>query len=523
MPGMESIATTKKGSHLIRSTSVVACMTFISRIVGFLRDVVIAQHFGAVAGVDAYLIAFKIPNFMRRLFAEGAFSQAFVPVLAEYQQTRPDAVKSFIARIAGTLGGILAIVTVCVVLITPIIIFMFAPGFGWGTPRFELASALLRITFPYLLLISLTAMAAAILNTYGSFAIPAFTPVFLNLCLILAALFLASYFDQPVYALAIAILVAGIVQLGFQLPFLAKRQLLPRPQFAWRDKGVQRVLKLMLQALFGVSVAQVNLLLDTLFASFLPVGSVSWLYFSNQLSNFPLGVFGVAIATVILPHLSRQHAQHSDANYQQAIDWGLRSILFIAIPAAIGLALLAGPILATLFQYKKFTGHDVLMTRLSLMAFATGLPAFMLVKVLATAFYARKNIKTPVKIGVIAMVSNVVLNLILMFPLAHAGLALATSLAAMFNAAALFYLLIKRQFFQPQAGWWRFTGQIVLANGLLVAWIVWSTGPLADWFAWSARIRAEHLGVIIGVGIFIYLGSLMMTGLRLKHLRGPVY
>lgn len=508
---------------LLRSTSLVSFMTMLSRVLGFARDMVIAHFFGAGAGVDAFLIAFKIPNFMRRLFAEGAFSQAFVPVLAEYQEQQEfTEVQQFVSRIAGTLGVILFVVTIIAVIATPILVMIFAPGFGHGSPRYLMATYMLRITFPYLMLISLTAMSGAVLNTYGRFGIPAFTPVLLNISLIGAAIYLAPYFQQPVEALAWGVLVAGIVQLGFQIPFLAQIKLLPLPRFAWHDSGVRRVLKLMVPALFGVSVAQVNLLMDTLFASFLPVGSVSWLYFSDRLTNFPLGVFGVAIATVILPHLSRKHSDHQPELFSKALDWAIRCILLIAIPAAIGLFILAGPLLASLLGYGRFGTHDVMMARLSLMAFSVGVPAFMLIKVLASGFYAKQNIKTPVKIGVAAMICNMVLNLILIKPFAHMGLAAATTTSAFVNAGALLYLLMKYDIYQPNKGWLKFAGQIATANILLAAWLIWQNVAMPQWLAWHWAERASHLAYLIIPAMLIYLAALFLSGMRFNDFRGQV-
>ncbi len=505
---------------LLRSTSVVATMTMLSRICGFVRDMVIAQLFGADASIDAFLVAFKIPNFMRRLFAEGAFSQAFVPVLAEYSEKRSsEQVKSFISHMAGTLGLILLLITVLAELAAPLIIGIFSPGFIGEPVRFHLATQLLRVTFPYLLFISMTAFTSAILNTYGRFAIPALTPVLLNLTLILFALCFSPYFHEPVTALAWGVFVAGIIQFCFQLPFLSRLGLLGRPKINLKDPGVRRVLLLMVPALFGVSVAQVSLLLDTLFASFLPVGSISWLYYSDRISSLPLGVFGVAIATVVLPHLSRKHADNDHNNYSKALDWGIRWVLLLGIPASIGLLLLAGPLLTTLFQYGEFSTSDVMMTQKSLLAFALGVPAFMLVKVLAAAFYAKQNIKTPVKYAVIALATNVFLMVALIFPLAHGGIALATSLGAMLNAGLLLFGLLRREIYVPAQGWRRFFMQLVVANSAMAVLLYVERGELAQWLQWSWSVRVSHLLILIIVAISVYLVGLYSMGLRLKTLR----
>jgi len=513
-------APVKKNKSLLRSTATVSTMTMLSRVMGFVRDVIIARIFGASAGMDAFLVAFKIPNFMRRLFAEGAFSQAFVPILSEYQRTQSfNQTQLFVSKIFGTLGFILFLLTIVVVIATPVMIMVFAPGFDIEGERYALAVFMLRITFPYLLLISLTAVAGAVLNTYGRFAIPAFTPVLLNVCLILAALYLVPYFSEPIVALAWGVFIAGVMQLAFQIPFLKRLGFLRLPRIDWHDSGVRRVLTLMVPALFGVSVAQVNLLVDTIFASFLAVGSVSWLYYSDRLMNFPLGVFGVAIATVILPHLSRKHAEASAEHFAVGLDWAVRMVLLIALPSALGLLWLAGPLLATLFGYGEFSVYDVQQARLSLMAFSIGVPAFMLVKVLASAFYAKQNIKTPVKIAVVAMVSNTILLLILIKPLAHMGLALATSIAGFINVGALFYFLVKRGIFVPQPGWLRFAGQLFLANGLLLAWLWFYSPDLSQWLVWGWAGRLLTLALIVVVSMVMYALALFISGMRVRHFR----
>lgn len=506
--------------RLLKSTTTVSSMTFLSRIAGFARDMVVAQLFGATAGVDAFFVAFKIPNFMRRLFAEGAFSQAFVPVLSEYREQQGEAeAKLFIDRIAGSLASALLAITVLGILAAPFIILLFAPGFDTGGTRYELASHMLRITFPYLLLISLTAFVGAVQNSYGRFAVPAFTPVLLNICMIAAAFYWRHYFATPVIALAWGVFAAGIVQLLFQVPFLYRRRLLPRPRLGWHDPGVMRVLKLMVPALFGVSVAQVNLMLDMVFASFLQIGSVSWLYYSDRLTQLPLGVFGVAIATVILPHLSRQFARGSKDGFANAVDWGIRSILLIGVPASLGLAILAAPLLISLFNYGAFAEHDVLMATRSLIAFALGLPAFMLVKTLAAAYYSRQDIKTPVKIGVYAMVANTVMNCIFIWPLQHAGLALSTSLAAWLNVSLLAWGLYRDQAYQPRAGWRIYLVRLLSANIVMLLWMWWLSPARDSWFGWGWRMRVGHLALLVVGAILSYFATLRLTGLRYRDLR----
>jgi putative peptidoglycan lipid II flippase len=491
--------------------------------VGFVRDMLIAQLFGVQAGMDAFWVAFRIPNFMRRLFAEGAFSQAFVPVLSEYQQTRAIAdVRTFIACIAGQLGAVLSFITIIGVLAAPIIIFIFAPGFEVNSVRSVLAIEMLRLTFPFLLLVSLTAMAGAILNTYGYFGVPAFTPVLLNICMILAAFYLSPHLAQPVVGLAWGVLIAGICQFLFQIPFLYYRRLLVKPKMVWDDPGVKHVLKLMIPALFGVSVAQLNLMIDSIFASFLKVGSVTWLYFTDRLTDFPLGVFGVAIATVILPHLSRSQAEQYTEKYSSTLDWALRSILLIGVPAALGLAIFSMPLIASCFAYGKFSSYDLLQTQKSLIALASGVPAFMMVKVLASGFYARQDIKTPVKVGAWTMVVNTILCAMLIWPLAHAGLALASALAGYVNCAILLALLIRRGNYQPSSGWLKFILQLLLANLTIVIYLFIMLGEMNLWLEQPAWLRLVSLMAHVLAAVLIYLLCLYFTGVSLKQFYGQM-
>lgn len=453
---------------LLKSTAVVGGFTLISRILGFIRDVVIAYVFGASTSTDAFFVAFKIPNFMRRLFGEGAFSQAFIPVLSEYKTQRDKAeVKHLVNHVAGHLGGVLLLVTIIGIVIAPLLVLIFAPGFFQNKEKYDLTIAMLQITFPYLLFIALTAFAGAVLNTYGQFAVPALTPVLLNVCLIGAALWIAPSLEQPVMALAYAVFFAGLIQLAFQLPFLHRLHLLPKPSFKRHDEGVSRIYRLMLPALFGVSVSQINLLIDTLMASFLVTGSISWLYYSDRLMEFPLAIFGLALATVMLPDLSKSVAQGDMQKYSKTLDWALRWLFLIVIPSMLGLIVLAAPILTTLFHNGEFSDNDVIRTSHSLIAYSVGLVGFVLIKILASGFYSRQDTRTPVKIAVIAMVANMVLNLILIWPLAHAGLALATSLAALLNAGLLYRGLRTEGVFQPQPGWRRFLLRIAMASGCM--------------------------------------------------------
>ena len=522
--------TAEKGTGLIRSSAVVGAMTMLSRVLGLVRDIVIAGVIGVSGAADAFFVAFKIPNFLRRLFAEGAFSQAFVPVLADYKAGGSHAaVQGLVNRVAGMLGGSLLLLTALTILAAPLVTTVFAPGFVSQPDKFELTSSMIRITFPYLFLISMTGFCGAVLNSYGRFAVPAFTPVLLNLSLIGSALGAAAWFEQPVYALAWGVFLAGIVQLLFQLPSLYRLDLVPRPLWDSKDEGVRRILTLMVPALFGVSVSQINLLLDTVLASFLPTGSVSWLYFSDRLAELPLGVFGIAIATVILPNLSAHRAASREGQFTATLDWAMRSVLLIGVPAALALAILAEPILITLFQNgpRGLTPHDVSMASLSLRAYSLGLIAFMLVKILAPGFYARKDTKTPVKIGIIAMVANMVMNLLLVLPLmhywnvGHLGLALATSLSAYLNALLLLRGLKRSGAYQAQPGWGRYALRLLLATTGMALVIAWLLPPLQMWLDWGWQMRAWRMFILCGAGVLAYLAFHVLLGTRLRHLKAP--
>ncbi len=505
---------------LLRSSGLVGTMTMLSRVLGLVRDMVIARYFGAGAGADAFFVAFKIPNFLRRLFAEGAFSQAFVPVLSSYREKQAlTDVQRLVNAVAGSLGLVLLAVTLVAMLGSPLLTAVFAPGFVDDEVKFALASDMLRITFPYLLLISLTAFAGGILNSYDRFAVPAFTPVLLNLAMIGAAVFMTPLMDEPIMALAWGVLIAGALQLFFQLPFLMRLGLLPRPKVDYRHDGVRRIMTLMVPALFGVSVSQINLLLDTVLASFLQTGSVSWLYYSDRLAELPLGVFGIAIATVVLPNLSRKHAVASMKDFAATVDWAIRAVLLIGLPAAIALVLLAEPLIATLFHYGEVTDRDVAMSAQSLRAYSVGLLAFMLIKVLAPGFFARQNTRTPVKIGIIAMVANMVLNLALIGPLAHAGLALATSLSAWLNTFLLWRGLSREGAWQRQSGTLRFLGQLAIANGVLAAVILYLNAPVSQWLAAGGMERATDMAVLVAAGVSAYFVALVVVGVRVRHFR----
>ncbi len=501
--------------RLVKSTSTVAGFTLLSRILGFLRDIILAKIFGATGLFDAFVVAYKIPNFLRRLFGEGAFSQAFVPILADYRASASEEkVHSFVNHVSGTLAATVGLVVIVFEIAAPFIIMVFAPGFFHDPHRYATCVHLLRILSPYLWLIVLTAFSGAVLNTYGLFAAPAFTPVLLNIAFIGTALLWAPHTAHPIYALGFGVLIGGVAQIAVQLPFLKKIGLIPRFVLGFCHSGTKRVMKRMVPALFGVSVAQISLLVDNVFASFLPAGSISWLYYSDRLIYLPLGVIGVALATVVLPYLSRQHAKKDEIVFSHTLDWALRCALFIGVPSAVGLGVLAGPVLATLFHYGKFNAYDVTMTAKSLRAFSVGLPAFMLVKVLASAFYSRQNIRTPVKVAAVAMISNLVLNALLIVPLKHAGLALATSLSSILNATLLYVLLIKKQIYQPQSQWGRLLFALLFGNTIMAMILFFAAGPLQQWLDWPALSRVLHLLFAIVMGIVSYFFVLWFVGIR---------
>ncbi|MDD3518686.1 MAG: murein biosynthesis integral membrane protein MurJ [Chromatiales bacterium] len=511
--------------RLYKSTAVVGGMTMLSRLLGYLRDLVLAVTFGATGATDAFFVAFRIPNFLRRLFAEGAFSQSFVPVFSEYRENRTrEELKDLTDHVAGTLGLWLLGVTALGILIAPILIFMFAPGFSAGNGRHEMASEMLRITFPYLLFISLTAMAGGILNSFGRFGVPAFTPVLLNLAMIAAALWLAPLMDEPVMALAWGVFIAGAAQLALQLPFLHRLGVLPRPRFRRGHEGVKRILTLMLPAIFGSSVVQVNLLVDTLIASFLATGSISWLYYSDRFVELPLALFGIAIGTVILPRLSSEHARAGREDFTHTLDWALRLSMVIAVPAALGLVLLATPIFAALIQYREFTADDTRMAALSLMAYGAGLPAFILIKVLAPGYYSRQDTRTPMRIGIVAVVANMLLNVLVVVPWVwlelpgpHAGLAAATALSAWLNAGMLYRGLRREGVYEPLSGWRSLLLKTALAAVALVAVLLWLLPPFDALTAWPPVRRLSWLGLLVAAGAGAYLLALLLLGLRPRH------
>jgi putative peptidoglycan lipid II flippase len=528
---------------LLRSTLSFSGATFISRILGLAREVVFARAFGATWYTDAFWVAFRIPNFMRRLFAEGSFSTAFVPAFTEVKEKGThDDMRLMISRVAGTLGAILLVITALGVFFAPQVTALFAPGSRDEPAKFQLTADLLQITFPFLLFISLTAMAGAVLNTFHKFALPALTPVVMNLCMIAAALWWAPHFEVPIESMAWAILIAGVVQLLVQLPGMAKLGLLSWPRWGWAAPEVKKVMKLMIPTLFGSSVAQVNLLFDTLIATFLITGSQSWLAQSDRLLEFPLGVFGVALGTVILPSLSRHHVNTDHAGFSKALDWGLRTTLLISVPAMLGLVLLAQPLIVTMLQYGAFTAHDSYMASLSLSALSLGLPAFALVKVLAPAFFARQDTRTPVRAGVSAMIANMFLNvgfLALLFaiwhqpadleqgwldglsrvPGLHMALALASALASYLNMAMLWRALGRDGIYERQPGWGRFVLRLVVSCALMSVFLLVGRWLWPDWNV-HFWVRAMRVAVLVGGGAATFAAVQYAMGFRIGHLRG---
>lgn len=501
--------------NLLRALATVSGLTLVSRIFGFVRDVVIARMFGAGLATDAFFVAFRIPNLLRRLFAEGAFSQAFVPILAEYRTRRGEAeTHDLVSKVATVLTLVLSLVTVVGVLAAPAIVYVTAPGFSQTPQKFDLTVSMLRVTFPYILFISLVALASGVLNTWSRFAVPAFTPTLLNIAFLVGALGFASYFDPPINVLPWAVLGGGVLQLAFQLPALKRIGMLPRWRRPRGDPGVKRVLKLMAPALFGVSVAQVSLVLNTIFASFLGTGAVSWLYYADRLMEFPTGLLGVALGTILLPSLAKTYADTDGAEFSRLLDWGLRMTLLLALPAAVALAVLATPLVATLFLHGAFTANDVEMTRRALVAYSAGLGGLILVKVLAPGFYSRQNVTTPVRIAIATLVITQLLNLALVTPLGHAGLALAIGLGAWFNAGMLYTKLRTHRIYTPQAGWGRFALQLAVAVAVMTAILFWLNRPSAWWIAASAQARALWLALLCVAGAGGYFASLFALGIR---------
>ena len=508
--------------NLLKAALSVSAMTFLSRITGLIREIIGFNLFGASAAMDAFQVAWRIPNLLRRLFAEGAFSQAFVPVFAEYKNKRGETETRLLAgRIASVLALILFIVTLIGVIAAPVLVYVTASGFAANPEKFALTTQLVRITFPYIFFISLIALAAGILNSFSAFKTPAFTPVLLNLSVIACALLLTPYVNPPILALAWGTLIGGIVQLAFQVPALRKINMLPRISFAaWKfrkDEGVMRVLKLMAPAVLGVSVAQISLLLNTQIASFLPTGSVSWLTAADRLMEFPSAMLGVALGTVLLPSLVKHHAEENTIEYSRLLDWGLRTTLLLTLPAAVALALLATPLIATIFQHGEFRAQDVLMTRTALVAYAVGLTGIILVKILAPGFYARQNIKTPVKIAIFTLLITQLFNLAFVPMFQHAGLALSIGLGACVNAGLLYFFMRKQGIYLPQPEWLAFMLKIVVALYVMGGVLLWICGADSEWLTSTTLAKCWRLTLIICAGAFSYFASLWLMGFRLNQ------
>jgi len=501
--------------NLLKSLATISSLTLVSRILAFVRDVLIARIFGAGAATDAFFVAFKLPNLLRRLFAEGAFSQAFVPIFGEYKNRRgDDETKLLVDHVTTMLALILFVVTLIGIFAAPVLVMISAPGFAKDVEKFDLTVQLLRITTPYIFFISLVAVAAGILNTYNKFWVPAFAPILLNICFIGGALWGAPYFDPPILALAWAVFIAGIVQLAFQLPFLKKIGMLPRIRLNLKHEGMRRVIKLMGPAAFGVSIAQISLIINTIFASFLVAGSVSWLYFADRLMEFPAGVLGVAIGTILLPSLSKCYADSNTVEYSRLLDWGLRLTIMLTLPAALALGMIAVPLLSTFFQYGEFVAHDVLMTSRALIGYSIGLIGLILVKILAPGFYARQDIKTPVKIGVATLIATQLMNLVFVGWLQHAGLALSIGLGACFNSGTLFYYLRKRGIYQPEPGWAKFFFKVILALAALAVTLWFGMGAEHSWLDSSGWARILRLSLLVTGGVVVYFAALALLGFR---------
>ena len=506
--------------NLLRALATVSGMTLLSRLLGFVRDFVIARIFGAGMATDAFFVAFRLPNLLRRLFAEGAFSQAFVPILSEYKnRCSTDETHRLVDHVASLLFLVLMGVTALGIVATPLLIYLTAPGFAADSGKFALTVELTRITFPYILFMSMVALAAGVLNSWGRFALPAFTPVLLNLSFITMALFAAPWFEPPVLALAWAVFLGGALQLAIQAPALIRIGMLPRFAIDLKDPAVRRVMKLMAPAVVGVSASQISLLINTIFASFLPSGSVSWLYYADRLMEFPAGLLGAALGTILLPSLSKAHAAAEAEEFSHLLDWGLRLTLLLTLPAALALMLLAVPLLATLFQHGAFSAQDVLQSRSALVAYSVGLSGLILVKILAPGFYARQDIRTPVKIALLTLALTQVMNLLFIGWLKHAGLALATGLASCVNAALLYRGLRRNGAYRPRPGWTVFVGKILLALSAMGGLLCWGMGAEASWLGMPSLERLLRLTALVIGGVSVYFTSLALLGFRLADFR----
>jgi putative peptidoglycan lipid II flippase len=515
-----------KGNFL-RNTSIVGAMTLLSRVTGMLRDMVYSRMFGASPLMDAFIVAFKIPNFLRRITGEGAFSQAFVPVVNEYRTQRShEEVDELVAGVMGTLGWVLFAITALGVLAAPLLIVLFAPGFEGAGGRLDLATDMLRWTFPYIFFISLTALGSGVLNSYGKFGTAAFNPVILNVVMILFAAVLAPRSSNPGVTLAIGVFVAGVVQLVAQFRGLKRLGLLSWPRWRWAHEGVRRIGRLMLPGIFGSSVAQIAQLLDTWIASFFITGSLTWMYYAVRLAEFPMGVFSIALATVILPGLSVHHSEKSPERFNATLDWALRLTSVISLPASVALFVLAGPLIATINGYGRFGSHDILMSAYALMSNAAGLMGLSLVKVLLPGYTARQDTRSPVRMGVIALSVAIGFDIIVVIPAAyygapipHAILALSSGVGAYVNCWLLYRGLRERGIYEPSGDWSRLWLQMLAANIAMAAFLWWSAGPWEAWAHWTAWVRIGRLSLCVLGGGAVYAGILWSLGLRPRHLR----
>ncbi|MGI1796710.1 murein biosynthesis integral membrane protein MurJ [Acinetobacter variabilis] len=510
---------------LWRSTVIVSAMTMLSRVLGLVRDVVLLNVFGAGKDFDTFVVAFRIPNFFRRLFAEGAFSQAFIPVLTEYKTSRTHAeVQILISRVFGCLATFMTTLTMIAIIAAPVIMYIYAPGFHGDEAKFALATDMFRLTIPYLLFMSLTAFASSILNSYGSFSTPAFAPVLLNIAMIAGALWLTPFMAEPIMALGWAVVIAGILQLAIQIPELWRKNLLIPPKVDFKHEGVDRIMKLMLPALFGVSVTQINLLLNTVWASFMQDGSVSWLYSAERMTELPLGLIGVAIGTVILPSLSTQHTEKNPEKFRGMMDWAAKVIVLVGLPASIALFMLSTPIIQALFERGQFTFEDTQMTALALQCMSGGVIAFMLIKVFAPGFYAQQDTRTPVRVGLMAVAANAILNVIFIgffklihWEAEHMALALASTGSAMVNAGLLYFYLHQRNIFRFGAHWKKIFMQFMFANVVMIAALAyalsWYNGDVSQW------MRVLEVLILCVVGVVAYLAALVAAGFKPRHIK----
>jgi putative peptidoglycan lipid II flippase len=516
---------------LFKSASIVSGLTLVSRITGLMRELLIASTFGASAMTDAFNVAFRIPNLFRRLFAEGAFSQAFVPVLAASRQQQGDeATHVLINQVATLLVWALLLTSALGVAGAPLLVWAMASGLQQSPEGFAVAVVMTRFMFPYIAFMSLVALAAGVLNTWKRFAVPAGTPVLLNIAMIAAAWWGGPWFGSlgvpPIYALAVGVMLGGVAQLGIQLSALRRLGLLPRVGLGWRavreaasGEGPKRILQLMAPALLGVSVAQISLLINTQIASHLTPGSVSWLSYADRLMEFPTALLGVALGVVLMPQLAAAKAANDTEQYSDMLDWGLRLVLLLALPCALALLVFSKALVAVLYNYGAFTAHDVLQTTWALMGYGVGLLGLVAIKVLAPGYYASQDIRTPVRIAIAVLVLTQVLNLILVPSLAHAGLALSIGLGALVNAAWLLWGLCRQGTYVMRAGWLRFIGQVLVACGILGAWLGWAASYV-DWTALSDTplLRVALMAGVLAVSAVLYFATLALTGLRVRTL-----